>query len=111
MLASSLPGGPSRPTPEVGSARETGTVPTPGTMVLHLNKYTLAQTHKGGGGGWGGSARSPFHADLLSLSNVWYAGTLALLADLISMGLPEPRARVCTLSSAREPFLWIRHPT
>lgn len=108
MLTSSPPGGPSRPTPEVESARETGTVPTPGTMVPHLNKYTLAQTHKGGGGG---SARSLFHADLLSLSNVWYAGILALLADLISMGLPEPRARVCMLSSAREPFLWIRHPT
>lgn len=50
MLTSSPPGGPSRPTPEVESARETGTVPTPGTMVPHLNKYTLAQTHKGGGG-------------------------------------------------------------
>lgn len=49
MLASSLPGGPSRPTPAVGSAREAGTAPTPGTMVLLLNKYTLAQTHKGGG--------------------------------------------------------------
>lgn len=54
MLASSLPGGPSRPTPEVGSAREAGTVPTPGTMALHLNKYTLAQTHKAGGEGRGG---------------------------------------------------------
>lgn len=33
--------------------------------------------------------RLPFHADLLSLSNVWYAGTRALLNDLISIGLPS----------------------
>lgn len=65
-----------------------GLVPTLGTMVLPLNKYTLAQTR-------GGRQEPLFHADLLSVSNVWYAGILALLADLISARLPEPPARVC----------------
>ncbi len=37
------------------------------------------------------SKESLFHADLLSLSNVWYAGIQALLNDLISMGLPRHR--------------------
>lgn len=74
-----------------------GLVPSLGTMELPLNKHTLAQTHKAGGGGEaeGGREEPLFHADLLSVSNVWYAGILALLADLISAGLPEPPARVC----------------
>lgn len=73
-----------------------GLVPIPGTMVLPFNKYTLAQTHKAWGV-WGGGVREEplFHVDLLSVSNVWYAGILALLADLISARLPQPPARVC----------------
>lgn len=80
--------------------RESGTGSHPGYHGAAFEQIHPCTDHKGGGVD---SARSLFHADLLSRSNVWYAGILALLADLISMGLPEPPARVCVLSSAREP--------
>lgn len=81
----------------VGSMRERpGLVPIQGTVVLSLSKYTLTrthahtQTHKRREL----SKESLFHADLLSLSNVWYAGIQALLNDLIFYGAAEAPACV-----------------
>lgn len=82
---------------EIERERDEDLVPTQGITVLRWSKHTLtsrARTHTNTQTE-GSSVRSlSFHADLLSLSNVWYAGIQALLNDLISMGLPRHRS-VC----------------
>lgn len=70
---------------------ETETSSHSGYHGVQMNKYTHAQTHKRSEL----SKESLFHLDLLSLSNVWYAGIQALLNDLICMGLPRHQL-VCT---------------
>lgn len=66
-----------------------GLAPIQGTVALSLNKYTQSYTHTQQPGEL--SQEPLFHADLLSRSNVWYAGIQALLNDLISMGLQRHR--------------------
>lgn len=86
----------SRPTPDIneGERERQGLVPIRSThMHAHSNTHTHTLTGRR-------SLRSlSFHADLLSPSNVWYAGIQALLNDLISMGLPRHRP-VCMRVSA-----------
>lgn len=113
----------SRPSPELGSARECARetrswfpfrVPW---CCVWTNTSAHAHTHTN----WESPVRSlSFHADLLSLSNVWYAGIQAFAQWPDFYGTAETlvcvrvcifRVRASVFSYACEGFLWIRHRT
>ena len=92
-----LAGWQSRTTAKLGSAERDGLGSHSGDCGVGFEQIcTRMQAHNELPNA-GCSVRSlPFHADPLSLSNVWYAGIQTLLNDLISMGLLRHRPQcVC----------------